>query len=262
MTTTPSGPVVCFCSIAFRGEPIEEIVPRLARLGYQGVEIWGNHIDGKSDAELDRLRRLAADSGLRIEALSPYFWLTRDLPDLVKQSLETAERFVRYARRLGAPRIRTFVDAGSDGIGSAAATEEHWQRAVGCLRKIAALAPELLFVVEMHESTLADTPESAARLLQRVGAGNLKLLLHAGGPDTLRDYRALRADIRHVHVHGAHSGGGTGYLEDGPSQLPAFLSVINRDGYPHTLSVEYCFQGATWARAESAREYLREHGLC
>ena len=51
MTTSAVGPVICFCSIAFRTEPIEEIIPKLARLGYQGVEIWGHHIDGKSDAK-------------------------------------------------------------------------------------------------------------------------------------------------------------------------------------------------------------------
>jgi sugar phosphate isomerase/epimerase len=255
-----TGPVLCFCSIAFRKEPIEEVMPKLARLGYGGVEVWGQHIDGKSEAELDHVRRIAADCGLRIEVLSPYFWLTRDLPELVQQSLDTAQRFVGYARRLGAGRIRTFVDAGDDGIGSAVATEDHWQRAVGCLRKITAMGPDLQFVVEMHEYTLADTPESARLLLQRVGAPNLKLLLHAGGPDTLREYRLLRPDIRHFHLHGSHEAPGTGYLEDGPSQLPVFLPELRHDQYAGTLSVEYCFSGVTWDRAKSAREYLRTHG--
>ena len=111
-------PTVCFCSIAFRDRPLAEIIPLLAAAGYDGVEIWANHLDGKSDAELDDLRRLASDHGVRPTVLAPYFWLTRDLPELLEESFRIAERSVAQARRLGVSRIRTFVDAGCDGIGS------------------------------------------------------------------------------------------------------------------------------------------------
>jgi sugar phosphate isomerase/epimerase len=254
-------PVVCFCSIAFRDEPIEQIIPKLARLGYDGVEIWGNHLKDKTDAQLDEIRQIATGCNLSIEVLSPYFWLTRDLPELIEESLQTAERFVGYARRLGARRIRTFVDAGNDGIGSAEATPAHWQRATELLKRITAMGPDLWFVMETHGCTLADTPESTQEVLKRVAAPNLKINYHVGGRDTLRGYRLLRSDIEHFHMQNEHGPEGSGYLEDGQSQLPPFFAELLKDGYTGSMSVEYCFSGATWDRAESARKWLRKHGL-
>jgi len=32
------------CSIAFKDERIEEIIPKVAKLGYEGIQIWGKHL--------------------------------------------------------------------------------------------------------------------------------------------------------------------------------------------------------------------------
>jgi 3-dehydroshikimate dehydratase len=254
-------PQVCFCSIAFRDEPIVDIVPRLAKLGYDGVEVWGKHIDGQSEVDLRTLRRVADDAGIRLAVLSPYFWLTRDLPDLIRESHATAARFSDYARILGAQRIRTFVDAGNDGIGSAEATDEHWARAVDNLQRIAAAAPDLLFPVETHPHTLADTPESMLRLRERVAQPNLVVLYQPDGGDPMPGYRLLQPWIRHLHLQNPHVGGAPGYLEEGDSPLPPLLAALREDGYAETLSVEYCWRGATWDHAQRARAWLRSHGI-
>ena len=254
-------PIVCYCSLAFRDQPIEEIIPRLAEIGYDGVEIFAKHIDGKTDAELDAIRRLAESHKLRIEVVSPYFWLTRDLPDLVNESIASAARCAGYARRLGAGRIRTFVDAGNDGIGSAVATPEQWQRAVKNLKHITSLAPDLLFVVETHAHTLADTPESTRRLFDLVQAPNLKVLYQAEESDPLRGYRLLKSDVRHFHLQHPYGPQKTGYLNDGSEYLAPLLAEVLRDGYNGTMSVEHCWKGPTWDHAAADRAWLKQRGI-
>ncbi|MEK7412110.1 MAG: sugar phosphate isomerase/epimerase family protein [Planctomycetota bacterium] len=255
-------PVLCYCSLAFRDQPIEEIIPRLADIGYDGVEIFAQHINGKTDAELDAIRRLAESKKLRIEVVSPYFWLTRDLPDLVKESIESAARFAGYARRLGAKRIRTFVDAGNDGIGSAVATPEQWQRAVTNLKKITSLAPDILFVVETHAHTLADTPVSTRRLFDLVQAANLKVLYQADGvSDPLIGYRLLKPDIQHFHLQHPYGPEKTGYLNDGSEYLTPLFAEVLRDGYSGTMSVEHCWKGPTWDHAAADRAWLKQRGI-
>ena len=254
-------PTVCFCSIAFRDRPLTEIIPLLAAAGYDGVEIWANHLDGIRDAELDDLRLLANDHGVQPTVIAPYFWLTRDLPELLEESYRIAERSVAQARRLGASRIRTFVDAGGDGIGSAVATADHWNRAVAALQRITALAPELLFVVETHSWTLADTPASTLRLLERVGAPNLVVNYQPDGGDPMPGYRLLRPHIRHLHLQNPAAADAPGYLEEGTSPLLPLLAALRQDGYTGTLSVEYCWKGVEPARAASARAWLAQHGI-
>lgn len=246
------------CSIGFREELIEAIIPRLARIGYDAVEIWGNHIDGKSDSELRDIRALAAQHKLKIEVISPYFWLTQN-QKLLEKSMGIAERFVHYAQVLGCPKIRTFTDAGPTGIGSDVATPEHWATAIRALKTITALDRNILFVVEIHEKTLADTAESTMRLLDAVGAPNLKILYHPAPATILKNYELLKTNIRHMHLINQDAAGKATWFESGVMDYPALFKTLVQDGYAHSVSVEYCWQNLPWDRAESAYKYLARY---
>lgn len=249
-------PLLCACSIAWRGQPIASLLPRVAAWGFDGVEAWGPHLDQLDDAGLDALRVEAGRLGLAIPVVSPYLFLTRDLPGLLEQSFATAERSVRQARRLGASRIRTFCDAGPEGVGSARASATEWRRAVDALRRITALAPDLLFTVETHPDTLADTAVSTRRLLADVAADNLKILFQPGAGDAVADFQALRADVCHIHLHQVRAQGGHGYLDDQPDMLTPFLRQLH--GYDGTISIEYCWPDADALRLEGALRWLKE----
>jgi 3-dehydroshikimate dehydratase len=132
----------CFCTIAFRDETIQDIIPKIAEIGYDGIEIWGGHIEDKSDEQLLVIRMLAKRHNLSIECLSPYFWFTNS-KELHDESLRRAARFVHYCQILECPKIRTFTDAGPTGIGSDVATEEHWQTAVTALQTICDYDPDI-----------------------------------------------------------------------------------------------------------------------
>lgn len=245
-----------FCSIAFREEPIETVIPKLGEIGYDAVEIFAGQLEGKSDAELKEVRQLAQDSCLRIEVVSPYLWLTQDA-ELLNRSREIALKTIHQARVLGAPKIRTFTDSGPSGIGSRKATPEHWETAVSALQEFTREAPELLFVVETHELTLADTPESTLQLLDRVGNDNLTVLYQPNSPETtLPYYEQLRPHIRHIHLHNLDEDGKGTWVDTGLIDIPVFLKCLVSDGYAHSLSVEYCWRGVTWERAEAAHAFL------
>lgn len=248
--------MICACSIAFRREGIAAALPHLAQWGFDGVEAWGPHLDQLDDAGLDTLRQQAADLGLTIPVVSPYLFLTRDDPELIAQSLATAERSVHQARRLGASRIRTFVDAGPLGIGSTQADAGHWARAVGNLRRITATAPELLFVVETHRNTLADTADSALRLLREVDAANLRILFQPTRAACLDDWQALRQHVHHVHLQQQHPDG-HGHLDDEPDTLSPLLARMVADGYDGPMSIEYCWPTADPARLHGGLAWLR-----
>lgn len=258
-------PLVCFSSIAFRNEPIESVIPKLARLGYDGVEIWSGHLRGRQREELAAIRRTAEQHGVRIAVLAPVFRVTRDIPELIEESFSTAGRMVLLARALagadGLPMVRTLVDAGEGSIGSAAAGPEHWGRAVQALRRITALDPDLVYVAETRPGTLADTPESALRLLAEVGAANLRISYEPGDGDPLPAWRALRGSVRHLHLHCQPAAGRSGYLEDGGHRLTELIAALRNDGYAGTLSVEYRGQDVSWDRTASARAWLRSQGL-
>lgn len=252
---------LCFCSIAFRDQPIEDLLPRLGDLGYDAVEVWGRHLDGRSDDALRALRAAVEREGLGVEVISPYLWLTQT-PALLTESLGIAERTIHQARLLGAPKIRTFTDSGPTGIGSAAATPAQRATAVSALRRITAMAPDLRFVVETHEKTLADSVDSTLRLLDEVGAPNLKVLYQPTSAATLlEDYERLRPHVEHLHAQNQTADGAHTWLEDGVMDWRGLLRRLRADGYAGSLSVEYCWKGATWERAASAIAYLRECGV-
>ncbi len=247
-----------FCSIAFRDEPIEKIIPALASIGYDAVEAWGGHVEGKSRDELADIKKMADDHGLGIEVLSPYFWLTNS-EELRQESLERARWFVDYGHQLGCRKIRTFTDAGPTGIGSDAATPEHWRIAVESLETITALDRDMLFVVETHEKTLADTPSTALRLLREVDVPNLKLNFQFLTGDPLKAYETVKPHIFHVHLQGMDENEQHTYFEQDAGNVAKLLRQLKADDYDESVSVEYCWKGVEWTHAESACAILNEH---
>jgi len=248
-----------FCTIAYKQDPIEEVLERLAAIGWDAAEIIGNHIKEKTDAELAELRALAKDRGIGIEVVSPYFWLTQS-DELRRESMEIARRTIEQARILGCPKIRTFPDAGPTGIGSDVATEEHWAQAVACLREITSWAPDLKFVVETHGKTLADVPDATLRLLGEVGADNLRINYQVESPGTLLPYyETYRPFLSHVHLHNVDSEGKACALESGVIDLPALFHRLLEDGYRESVAVEYCWKGIPWEWAETSYEFLAKH---
>ncbi|HUT58144.1 MAG TPA: sugar phosphate isomerase/epimerase [Phycisphaerae bacterium] len=254
---------ISLCSIAFRDEPIESLVPRIAQIGYDAVEIFGSQIDGKSDEELSALKDLCAEHGLRPLAVAPYLSLTRSR-EAYDESLACAERFVHYCRVLGAPKFRTFTDVGPKGIGSDVATPQQWAQGIEGLKHITALDRGIAFVMETHPQTLVDTVESIERVLAEVDAPNLKVLYQPGNTDfrqrgIIECWRRLRPHVEHMHIQNHRDDDAPPYVEEGTLDLPAFFRAVKADGYDGSMSVEYCWRDVPWEKVESACAYLAKY---
>lgn len=242
------------CSLAFRDRDVFDVVPLVADMGYDEIEIWANHLEGKSPAQLEELRELSVRKGITVSGIAPYFWLTQD-EALLAESLQIASRCIEQARALGAGMIRTFTDAGPTGIGSAEATAEHWQTAVEALRKITSQAPDLIFAVETHEKTLADTPATTERLLREVGAVNLRILYQPFEEgDLIGDCERFLPNIRQVHLNPHIGPADSSSLLTCGIDYAGLLTCLRKAGYSGSVAVEFCARGMD--HTTSAREAI------
>ncbi|WP_309382136.1 sugar phosphate isomerase/epimerase family protein [Cerasicoccus frondis] len=250
------------CTIAYRNLDVCAVIPHAARIGFEEIEIIGKQVEDKSDAELDTIRDCAVDHGVEIAGVAPYFWFTQD-EKLWRESMDIAERFTHIACRLGARMVRTFTDSGPTGIGSHAATEAQWATAVQSLQTITARAPDLIFSVETHEKTLADTPAACLRLRKCVGAENLLFTYQAfKGGEIIGDYEAIKPSVRQVHLNPHLGDHPHGDLGDCGVDYAALLQHLAATGYAHSVAVEFCKEGeASWERLERNHHWLREQIL-
>jgi 3-dehydroshikimate dehydratase len=257
---TGVGPIT-LCSLAARDTPIELVLPQAAAAGFEAVELFGGHIDGKSALELRSLRSQAASLGLRLLSVAPYLSFVRS-PEAAAESRETARRFVRYARVLGCSHLRTFTDSGPAGIAGSTASAGQWAQGVAALRWLAVEAPDLVLAVETHRWTLADTPATAERLIDEVAMPNLCLLFQVMGPDpstatAIAQFDRLRPLIGHIHIAGASADGGTCPVDEGVRDSAALLRHIRSSGYSGPLALEYCWPRPGWDQVVAGACLLR-----
>jgi 3-dehydroshikimate dehydratase len=248
------------CSIAFRSQPIEDLVPRIAQTGFDAVEIFGGQIENKSDDEVRGLKKLADRHKLKVLALAPYFSFTRDQA-AYDESVERAGKLVRFSRLLGASKMRTFIDVGPTGVSSAAATPAQWQQGIRGLQTITALDRKITFVIETHPLTLADTIDSTQRVIAEAKSPNLKVLYQASTfieAGIFKAFDALRPHIDHLHLHNHNPKDNSHWIEEGEIDHLALFKRLKETNYRGSASLEYCFQGVTWEKVESAHAYIRQ----
>lgn len=254
--------ILSCCSLAFRDEPIEDVVRKYAAIGFDAIEIMQRQIQDHSNDALKSLRELADGAGIKVLVIAPYFILTRGQPHY-DETMQIAEATIKAAHILGATKVRTFTDVAHDGIGSDIATESHWEHAVAGLKKITAMDRSLEFVVETHPHTLADTVEASEKLLSRVEAPNLKLNFQPTPPmvrfGLLKAFDRLQPHIAHMHLHQINAEGVPTYLDSpGEVDMPGFIAHIRHRGFDESISVEYCWKNVLWDRMQPAHDVMRK----
>ena len=249
--------LLSFCSIAFRGSRIDDIIPRIAELGYDGIEIWGNHVEEfhRRNGEIRTLSDLLMDSQLSVPLISPYFSFTEGE---AKQELSfrLARKFSFYSKVLGNAAVRVFVGP----LTSGQANEEHWRLIVESLQRICDESQTSIFCLETHQGQLMDTTASTLEIIRRVERPNLRVLLDihnlfAVGEDPPETVERLYQYTHHIHIKNFR-GDKACYLEEGDMDYRPFLRGLRSKGYDRYISVEW-FGDNPWKAAAHELSVLR-----
>ena len=254
----------------------EALMPKLAAWGYDGIELWAGDMprEGymswwRSDnvriedvwpdeelgddeiATLTTYKELAAENGLEIVALAPYFDFTSG-KQRWEESLLVGMRYVQYAQFLG---CKTFRTTGGR-TASADLTDEQWEACISGLRALVNLlgAADMVFALECHRNRPEDTVGSVLREIQEVGADNLRVLFQ---PTSFIEETALRPMLDALFPYVAHLHMGGDIRNDERINWAWLLPEMARRGYEGFASIE----GAPEPKLESLErlgDWLRQ----
>jgi sugar phosphate isomerase/epimerase len=166
------------CTWIFGDEPLNTIARRVAAIGLDGVELFG-------DLSLDprATRALLAEHRLAVLSLTP------DNVDLChpdskvdRAALDYYLRLVDFAVEVGAPLLSCHGQVGR--VRAIGSYREEWDLMVSAVREIAARAAQNKLRVAMellnrYEAHLLNTADEGMRFVREVDAPNVGLLLDA-----------------------------------------------------------------------------------
>jgi 3-dehydroshikimate dehydratase len=255
-----------FCTIAFQKNkwgkdrqlerPLREILPILAEAGYDGVEIWNDHLMTLPPDQRIAIARQIEQLGLEVAMISPYFDFTTSDAS-AEQSMERAREVLEEARRLKARGIRVFTGR----TGSEAATPAQWKRAVKCLQELSSWTNDerMYWACETHKNNLMDTIPGSNRLMAEVNRRNVGLIFQPAtfGEDHMEALDLLGPYIVHVHATNADGEGKTIGLEEGELDYSQIIRGLGRFSYEGFVSVEW-FGDNPEGQAHQEAVYLRK----
>ncbi|MDI6735842.1 MAG: sugar phosphate isomerase/epimerase [bacterium] len=251
-----------FCTIAFRHRPmyLEDMIFIISKLGYNGIEIWGNHLRGY-ETSLGKIRKILKERKLKVSMISPHFDFTNNYRRWTK-SIEDAKKFIAFSVELNCPLIRCFTGQ----IGSEYATRSQWENGVKGIRHLAELAQKegITIGIETHPNTLADTTIAVLKLLDEIKMENVKIILdfynmwETEKKDPIDVLNLLYSHTVHIHAKNADVRKGKispfNYVIDKNRKLESIrplgkgdlnykiiLKELLKRGYKSYISVE-CFE--------------------
>jgi len=153
--------------------PIERCLARVARVGYQGIDVSGTHGDSDSPASFDQQRRrrtrdTAEKLGLRIEAVITHAQLTDTLATAGRRPLDL-NGSIDLAVDLGAPVVTFHMGGYHDHL----PRKVEWQTAVDAIRSAADYGDRkhvVLAVDGIWPPWIDDSPDALQRLFEAVGS--------------------------------------------------------------------------------------------
>jgi sugar phosphate isomerase/epimerase len=164
------------CTWIFGDEPLRTKAQRMAAIGLDGVELFGDLSLNPREA-----RKILADCQLAVLSLTPD---NVDLchPDarINRPALDYYLRLVDFAAEVGAPLLACHGQVGR--VRAVGSTAEEWNLMVAAVREIAARAAQrnLRVAIELlnrYEAHLLNSADEGLRFVGEVGAANLGLLL-------------------------------------------------------------------------------------
>ncbi len=246
--------------MAFRNHTLSEVLKLVSNLGYTNLEVWERHLFETPSSDWPRIVELLAEGGVSAPVVSPFLSFTRGSARL-QQTQQAAAKAIEIAGLLGSTRFRVFTDVGKDGVSSEAATPDHWRVTISEITRLCRQNPQLLFVVETHPWTLADTVASTERLLNEVAEPNFKIIFQPIqtflDDDLYEVIEKLWPAIAHMHWHQMKTAGGFGYLhEPGQVDFEELAAFLMGHDYEGTITIEYCWPDANIDKMRTDTRFL------
>ena len=227
---------------------LDEILDRLPRYGYEGVELRGLGPDldltqspAFAPSAIAETRRRFADAGLVICGVDTSCSFTDPDPAIWARNLEEGRRAIDLAASLGAPTIRVF---GGD-IGDETERPEAVKRVASALIELgdyAAASGTVQVVLETHDAF--STGVQAAEVLEQAPHPRVRALwdLHhpfRQGEAPEETFRALGPYLEQAHVKDSEPGGTYCLLGEGDIPVLAMLRLLKSGGYDGWLNLEW-----------------------
>ena len=239
---------ISFMSQAYGDTPIEEIITRLAAVGYDGVEPLAGPEGQLKPSELkdsDRraLRGHLADNGMEMPVLNPY---RESMVNMAKDG--TARNFygaiMELAVDLGTPTVNCLSGFLPDG------DREGWEILIDFLKALTRYAESIgiCLSIHNHEANILDSVEKCMLMIQHVGSPNLKVTFDATNcyllnGDVPKAVAFLGPHLNHCHLKGIKGKYPyTHFLVPGEEademDFNAFAVALGSVGYTGSISVE------------------------
>jgi sugar phosphate isomerase/epimerase len=268
-------------SYNYRGYPFARALYKAREFGYDGVELWAGHyqVDTVEETlrEAQRLGRLLhigvpvlnLSGNVIDDDLAERAGRVRRLREIVERCPDLGVSIVNgYAGSLIVDR----ADWGKNG--SAAATAEHYARAVEAYYELGGAAQRagVVLTLEIHMNTIHDTAASAVRLLDAIGSPAVRANFDAGNmygtrtaEPVLDAIRLLGERIAFAHVKNARGDAartpaGIDYhwdLAHGDLDYFAIVSALAEAGFHGPYGIEYSGAGDRSVPSRDDLRYLR-----
>ena len=162
-----------------------EWLPRIARAGFDGVELWEHHASRLAPDELARAAAVAKECGCPVPIFNTY---VKTAPGDEHVAHRRADDAVAKAFGSVAYKFNVSGDSHADAVAFA----REW-----------AAETNVLFLCECHGGTMMEDPATAASVLRELGVDRFAAILHtliAGDEAFERDLEHKGDLLRHVHV--------------------------------------------------------------
>lgn len=273
-------PKIYLNSFNYRKYSLERAMRRAHEYGYDGVEIWSGHFKLETvEQTLQEAQRLGREIGIGAPVLNLSGNVIGDDPDERRARVRRLVEMIQRCPAYGVELINGY--AGSLIVdrtnwaknGSAAATEEHYQRAIEAYQVLGPAAERagITISLEVHMNTIHDTAASAVRLLDAIGSPAVRANLDPGNMWGVRTSEhpvdavpILGERIAFVHFKNARRVSyldvGVDYdftLKDGELDYYAIVSALVRSGFEGPYGLEWSGSGDPSVPSREDIEYLR-----
>jgi len=252
-----------------------DLVPKVAELGFDGIEIPFINLDAIDPSATRRALEAAGLGATGCAVLVPGTNLISADPAERKAGVDRIKRCVAIAAEMGAEAVAGPLYAPVGQLTGRARTADEWQRAVDGLRAAAEAAGEagVLLAIEplnRFETYFLNTARDARALAEAVGHPSLKVQLdtfHANieEKDTAAAIRCLGPHLGHFHASESDRGTpGTGQVH-----WEKALGALTEIGYNAWVTIEsfatgivdLCAAACIWREIYTSADALASEGL-